>query len=71
MNKMSVMEAFNLVDKDGTKRITIDELGAMFRKTGAEISRNNLVDLFQMVDRDGSKWIGYDEFLELIREAHK
>jgi Ca2+-binding EF-hand superfamily protein len=67
MNKMSVMEAFNLVDKDGTKRITIDELGAMFRKTGAEISRNNLVDLFQMVDRDGSKWIGYDEFLELIR----
>jgi hypothetical protein len=68
---MSVLDAFELMDKDGSKRITVDEMANMFKKSGVQISRNNLVDLFNMVDRDGSKWVSYDEFLELIREAHK
>lgn len=68
---MTIYEAFENMDKDGSKKITLDELNAMFRKAGAQISRNNLVELFNMVDRDGTKWISYDEILELLREAHK
>lgn len=42
----------------------------MFKKSGIQISRNNLLELFNLVDKDRSRSVKYSEFLELIREAH-
>lgn len=67
---MSVVEAFEMIDKDGSKKITVEELNQMFKKSGIQVSRNNLLELFNMVDKDRSRSVNYSEFLELIREAH-
>lgn len=70
-NNMTVIQAFEMLDPDGTRTITLNELKVFFSKAGIEISNNNLMELFRMLDRDGSKSVRYDEFLELIREAKK
>lgn len=59
-----------MIDKDGSKKITVEELNQMFKKSGIQVSRNNLLELFNMVDKDRSRSVNYSEFLELIREAH-
>ena len=70
-NNMTVIQAFELMDPDGSKVISYEELKTFFNKSGIEISNKNIQELFRLLDKDGSKTVRYNEFLELIREARK
>lgn len=70
-NNMTVIQAFELLDPDNSRTMTINELKTFFNKANIEISNSNLQNFFRFLDRDGSKTIRYDEFLEQVREARK
>lgn len=70
-NNITVIQAFELLDPDNSRTISVNELKVFFTKANIEISNNNLLNLFKFLDKDGSKSVRYDEFLDIIRDARK
>eukprot|EP00944_MAST-04C_sp_MAST-4C-sp1_P000236 g236.t1 len=59
-------EAFSMFDADGSGTISTDELGAVFKKLGNEVSSKELKEMILEVDEDGSGEIDFGEFLTMM-----
>ncbi|KAK3241636.1 hypothetical protein CYMTET_48608, partial [Cymbomonas tetramitiformis] len=68
LRKKELREVFNLIDKDGSGAIDLEEMGAALKWAGARIPMSELRILFLEADDDGSGEIDYDEF-SLIMET--
>ena len=68
--KDTFKEAFNMFDADGSGTISTDELAAVFKKLGNEVSKKELEEMILEVDEDGSGEIDFEEFL-LMMEKQK
>ncbi|OEL35348.1 Calmodulin [Dichanthelium oligosanthes] len=61
--------AFGLFDKNGDGYITSEELGAVIKSLGQNLTESEVQDMIKEVDADGNGTIEFPEFLNLM--AHK
>ncbi|KAK2628853.1 hypothetical protein QTJ16_001956 [Diplocarpon rosae] len=60
--------AFNVFDKDGSGTISVEELGALMKTFGENLSDEDLKTMIQEVDKNGDGSIDYEEFLNFFLE---
>lgn len=60
---------FKLFDKDGSGSISNDELGAILRARGLDLSADQLSDLVKKYDTNGDGDIDFEEFAKLMAES--
>lgn len=61
-------EAFSMFDADGSGAISTDELTAVFKKLGNEVTKSELHEMILEVDKDDSGEIDFGEFLEMMEK---
>ena len=59
---------FQMFDKDGDGRISMDEVRHVVRSMGQTPNDERIDALFKQVDLDGDGLINYDEFVRLVEE---
>lgn len=59
-------EAFAVFDKDSDGRITVDDLSAVFKHFGQNVSRKKLETILAEADLDDNDCIDFPEFLTLV-----
>jgi calmodulin len=59
-------EAFNLIDKDGSGRISRNELSSLFLALRQKVTSAELKDLMTGVDTDGDGTLDFPEFLTMM-----
>jgi len=57
---------FNLFDKDGNGSITTDELAAVFKELGKNITEKELKEMIKKVDCNDNGCIEFDEFIRML-----
>ena len=67
--RMSVYDAFNKIDTDGSGKITYQELSELFSSLQVELLPNDLRSLFDDIDKDKGGEITYFEFKLYFDEA--
>ncbi|KAJ5046396.1 uncharacterized protein L3040_003640 [Drepanopeziza brunnea f. sp. 'multigermtubi'] len=60
--------AFNVFDKDGSGSISVEELGALMKTFGENLTDDDLKTMIQEVDKNGDGSIDYQEFLNFFME---
>jgi Ca2+-binding EF-hand superfamily protein len=71
LNKQNILNAFRLIDTDGSGNITIDELKAAFETEGHEKDDGLWSQIMVEVDKDGDGTISQDEFFEAMQAVLK
>lgn len=61
--------AFGIFDKDGSGRITADEMGTVMSQVG--LGKDELEEMIKEVDEDGSGAIDFEEFAKLAKQSAK
>eukprot|EP00794_Sanderia_malayensis_P015187 gene15187-16753_t len=61
--KTEFRKVFDLIDEDGSGKITKDEFSKLMKKLNQETSADNMDKMFNAADKDGSGAIDFDEFL--------
>lgn len=60
-------EAFNLIHKDGTQKITSVDLKAALRRIGdTEITDDEIEELIREIDLDGDGMVDFEEFVKIM-----
>mmetsp|Transcript_26397 Transcript_26397/g.26648 ORF Transcript_26397/g.26648 Transcript_26397/m.26648 type:complete len:152 (+) Transcript_26397:274-729(+) len=59
-------EVFSLVDKDGSGRISKEELGELMDTLGIDASPDDLEQMVMDVDKNGDGTINFDEFVAVM-----
>ncbi|KAK3089169.1 hypothetical protein FSP39_001432 [Pinctada imbricata] len=59
--------SFRIMDDDGSKNLSYEELRNGLRDYGLRLDDNTVQELFRELDKDGSGKLSYDEFLVAIR----
>ena len=70
-NNISLLDAFKMIDKDGTGKITYDEFQNLFTGMKIELASPELHGLFNDLDKDKSGAITYFEFQHYFNEAKR
>ena len=69
--RSEVKKMFDLVDKDKSGNICVDELSNMLKQLGRELSEEDFKRGFEQVDSDSSGQIDFDEFYEWYKLSNK
>ena len=73
-NKANAKHVFRMMDADGDRGVTIDEIGQLLHNIGAtqevgEYNEQTVDELFRLLDVDGDGMVTFDEFILRVREA--
>eukprot|EP00484_Ammonia_sp_Unknown_P021764 CAMPEP_0197028002 /NCGR_PEP_ID=MMETSP1384-20130603/7821_1 /TAXON_ID=29189 /ORGANISM="Ammonia sp." /LENGTH=299 /DNA_ID=CAMNT_0042456939 /DNA_START=21 /DNA_END=920 /DNA_ORIENTATION=- len=63
-------EAFEVFDKDGDGEITPQELAAIMKALGEDLTEDEIFNMIQEVDQDGDGNIDFNEFKKLMESDH-
>ena len=58
--------AFSMFDKDGSGDVSTEELGAVLKELGQEVSKSQLEIMIKEVDADGSGSVEFPEFRSMM-----
>eukprot|EP01044_Picomonas_judraskeda_P027681 COSAG03_NODE_8894_length_762_cov_1.185520_1_plen_222_part_10 len=73
-NKATAKHVFGMMDVDGDRGVSIDEIGQLLHNIGAthevgEYNEQTVDELFRLLDIDGDGMVTFDEFVDRLREA--
>jgi calcium-dependent protein kinase len=71
INTQSLRQAFEIIDKDGSGTITVDELKATFESQGTQKDQQLWKEIMKEVDVNGDGEISYQEFTDGMRKFMK
>ena len=63
---ITIKEAFNLFDKDGSGTVSLEEFRQVMTKEGAQMTDEEIDEIIQNVDVDGDGQMNIDEFITLL-----
>ncbi|KAF4120171.1 calmodulin [Geosmithia morbida] len=61
-------EAFRVFDRDGTGTISRDELRAVMKSLGEDLTEAEIDEMLNLADKDGNGSIDYAEFAEIMAQ---
>ncbi|CAD8054955.1 unnamed protein product [Paramecium primaurelia] len=67
--RLTLLDVFNMIDRDGDQIITLIEFQALFRELEGGISPDLVRQLFDQMDLDRNGQISYNEMLNYLRTA--
>lgn len=68
---MGLLEAFKIIDKDGSGKITFNEFENLFATMKLQLAANELHGLFNEIDKDKQGEISFFEFQHYFNEARQ
>ena len=63
---VTIKEAFNLFDKDGSGTISLEEFRNVMTSEGAQMTDEEIDKMIQIVDMDGDGQLNIDEFVSML-----
>ena len=66
MEQNKLLEAFQTFDKDGSGKVSAEELKQIIKNVGEEISDDELAEMIKEADKDGDGQVDYEEFIKMM-----